>query len=169
MMLISLFVSAASPQAMPAMDHATIACPATPLPLPAGLKGWERKQPVHAAETVKTATPLPIGTGVAAILLPTSQIGYAVEARGGGGANSNGGMFAFTVAMAGRYRVALGAGAWVDVLRGTTPAPSVAHAHGPACTGVRKLVDFDLTPGRHVLQVAGSESPTLGLMVARIP
>lgn len=169
MMLISLFVSAASPQAMPAMDHATIVCPATPPPLPAGLEGWGRKQPVQAAGTVETATPLPIGTGVAAILLPTSQIAYAVGPRGGGGVNSNGGMFAFAAKTAGRYRVALGAGAWVDVLRGTTPVPSVAHAHGPECTGVRKMVDFDLTPGRHVLQVVGSRSPTLALMIARVP
>jgi len=34
---------------------------------------------------------------------------------------------------------------------------------------VRKMVDFDLQPGRYLLQVAGNASATLPLMVARMP
>nr|WP_179220809.1 hypothetical protein [Sphingomonas laterariae] len=45
----------------------------------------------------------------------------------------------------------------------------IATAHGPACSGVRKMVDFRLKAGRHVLQIAGSASPAIALMVTRLP
>ena len=169
MMLIPLLALAAAPQAMPAMDHPTVTCPRTMVPLPAGLEGWTRKQAVRAAATPKVATPLPVGVGVLATLIPTPQIAYAVRPEKPGRSASSGGIFAFTVPAAGRYRVALGAAAWIDVLSGTTPAASISHGHGPDCTGVRKMVDFDLKPGRYLLQVAGNASATLPLMVGHMP
>lgn len=81
---------------------------------------------------------------------------------------SNGGIFTFNVPTAGRYRIALGAGAWIDVLKGAVPAASVAHAHGPACSTIRKMVDFKLQPGRYLLQIAGSSAATLPMMVSRV-
>ncbi|WP_431358443.1 homogentisate 1,2-dioxygenase [Sphingomonas echinoides] len=169
MMLIPLLALAAAPQTMSAMDHPTVACPATVAPLPAGLEGWTRKQAVRAGATAKVATTLPLGVGVSATLLPTPKIAYPVRPQKPGGSVSSGGIFAFTVPVTGRYRVALGAGAWIDVLSGTTPATSVSHSHGSDCTGVRKMVDFDLKPGRYLLQVVGNPSATLSLMVARMP
>ncbi|RYE99308.1 MAG: homogentisate 1,2-dioxygenase [Oxalobacteraceae bacterium] len=167
-MLIPLLALAATPQTMPAMDHPTVACPATLAPLPVGLEGWTRKQVVRAGATAKVATTLPLGIGVSATLLPTPKISYAVRPQKPGGSVSSGGIFAFTVPIAGRYRVALGAGAWIDVLNGTIPATSVSHSRAPDCTGVRKMVDFDLKPGRYLLQVAGNPSSILHLMVARM-
>ena len=78
------------------------------------------------------------------------------------------GLFAFTVPTAGRYRVALGAGAWIEVARDGKAVASAAHAHGPACTPVRKMVDFDLQPGTYLLQVSGSTAPRLHLLVAHL-
>lgn len=167
--LLPLLLAAASPQAMDGMDHKPAACPATPAPLPAGLEGWSRKTPVRAGATAARATMLTIGQGAVASLLPTPKVTYDVRPEKPGGSVSSGGLFAFTIATAGRYRVALGSGAWIDVLTGTTPAVSVSHGHGPDCTGVRKMVDFDLQPGRYLLQIAGNGSATLPLMVARVP
>jgi len=169
MMLIPLLALAAAPQTMPAMDHPIVICPATMAPLPAGLEGWTRKQIVRAGATAKVATTLPLGVGVSATLLPTSKIAYAVRPQKPGGSVSSGGIFAFTVPAAGRYRVALGAGAWIDVLNGTTPAKSVSHSHGPDCIGLGKMVDFDLRPGHYLLQVVGNPSATLPLLVAHMP
>lgn len=166
---------------MPSMDHTEVVCPATPVPLPSGLEEWVRKQPVGAGDTARTATILPLGSGVTATLLPTPQITYAVHAKKPGGPASSGGMFAFTVPARGRYRVVLGSAAWIDVLRDSTlgtsgvappiqsPIPSVAHAHGPDCTGLRKMVDFDLMPGRYLLQVVGNSTAVLPMMVVRMP
>jgi len=167
-MLTALLLAAAPPQEMAGMDHRAAACPATPAPLPAELRGWPRARPVRAGGTAARATVLPVGEGTVATLLPTPRVTYAVRPEKPGGSVSSGGLFAFRVATAGRYRVALGSAAWVDVLAGTTPAVSVAHGHGPDCSGVRKMVDFDLKPGRYLLQVAGNGTATLPLMVARV-
>ncbi|MES3152773.1 homogentisate 1,2-dioxygenase [Sphingomonas faeni] len=104
-----------------------------------------------------------------ASLLPTPDIIYAAHPAKPGASLSNGGIFAFNVRTPGRYRVVLGAPAWIDVLNGTTPAVSVAHDHGPDCSGIRKMVDFDLKPGRYLLQVSGNSATTLALMVAHAP
>ena len=167
--LLSLLLAAAPSQAMAGMDHAAAPCPATPAPPPSELQGWTRKTPVRAGATVASATTLPVGQGATATLLPTPKVAYAVRPEKPGGTVSSGGLFAFTAPAAGRYRVALGSGAWIDVLSGKTPVVSVAHGHGPDCSGVRKMVDFDLSPGRYLLQVAGNGSSTLPLMVARLP
>jgi hypothetical protein len=132
------------------------------------MSGWAKAKPANAAARSETATLVPIGTGITATLLPTARVAYAVRPGKPGGPGSNGGIFAFVVPAAGRYRVAVGSGVWIDVLRGTTPVTSVAHAHGPRCSAVRKMVDFDLQPGRYVLQIAGSGPATLSMMVSRL-
>ena len=73
----------------------------------------------------------------------------------------------FQVARAGTYRVALGTSAWIDVVRAGRALPSQAHGHGPACTGIRKIVDFRLTPGRYVLQLSGTMATTLPVLIGR--
>ena len=151
------------------MDQPAAKCPATVAPLPAGLEGWARDQPIAAGTTAAGATALPLGTSVRATLLPTPQVIYAIQPEKPGDRASSGGVFAFFVTTRGRYQVALGSGAWVDVLSAGTPIPSAAHGHGPDCSGIRKIVKFELNPGRYLLQVAGSGSATLTVMVARAP
>ncbi len=46
---------------------------------------------------------------------------------------------------------------------------SVAHAHGPDCTGVRKMVDFRLSPGAYILQLSGATEASLPVMIVRLP
>ncbi len=159
---------APAPQPKAAMHHDET-CPATPVALPAGMEGWATPTPVNAGATPDQATRLTFGTAATAALLPTPKVTYALRPEKPGGSVSSGGLFAFEVSAAGRYRVALGSGAWVDVLQGTSAAVSVAHGHGPACSTIRKMVDFDLQPGRYLLQVAGNGTPSLPLMVSRLP
>ena len=80
-------------------------------------------------------------------------------------AGSFGGMAALHVTAPGTYRVALGSGAWVDLLGNGQFLPSAGHGHGPACSGIRKIVDFALQPGDYVLQVAGSTTATVTVLV----
>ncbi len=65
--------------------------------------------------------------------------------------------------------MALGSGAWIDILKGGKAVASTAHGHGPDCTGIRKMVDFPLTPGRYTLQIAANGEAALPLLVARLP
>lgn len=110
---------------------------------------------------------IPIGHGVRATLVPTTQVTLAAP-TGHAKPDASAGVFAFDVAAAGRYRVALGAGAWVEVIAAGKPVASAAHGHGPACSPVRKMVDYDLQPGRYLVQLTDSSTATLPLMIARL-
>lgn len=56
-----------------------------------------------------------------------------------------------TIATAGRYGVAAGSKVWIDLVANGTTQTSVEHGHGPACSGIRKVVWFDLKPGTYEL------------------
>lgn len=161
-------MAAQAPAAMPAMADAAVACPATPAALPADLAGWTRMTPVRAGSAAATAPALTLDAGARATLLPTAAVAYALAPQKPGDAASSGGIFAFTSPATGTYRVAIGTAAWIDVVHDGKAIASSAHTHGPACSGIRKMVDFTLSPGRYLLQIAGNEGATLPLMVTRL-
>lgn len=139
--------------------------------LPPELAGWLSPHPVDAATEASNlrAATLEIGSATNATLKSTADVRYVMRPEKPGGSASYGGLFNFAVSRAGTYRVALGSGAWIDVLKGKAAVASTAHGHGPDCSGVRKMVDFPLTPGRYTLQVAGSGEPNLALMIVQLP
>jgi hypothetical protein len=123
-------------------------------PLPATLKGWSdvAERPVigHAFDVrgadpsnVRGLTPAEIARGGMAALVP------------------------FEVDRDGTYRVAIGDKAWIDVLNDNQPVPAVGHAHGTACSGIHKIVDFRLRRGRYALHLSGMIKPTVRMMIAR--
>lgn len=142
-----------------------------PAPLPAGMAGWAERTPLAAADSPGRLSKagLAIGRGIDAALNPTATVRYVLRPEKPGGSVSHGGLFGFTVVEAGTYRVAIGSGAWIDVLRAGKVVPSSAHGHGPVCSTIRKMVDFPLQPGRYVLQIAANGSPTLPLLLTRLP
>lgn len=145
-------------------------CAVTTPTLPPELAGWSSSAPRTAANSAGAASRASLSVGQAAQLrlLPTSTVRYALPPEKPGKPASHGGLASFTVATPGTYRVALGAGAWVDVVRNGKAVASVAHGHGPACSTIRKMVDFKLTPGRYLLQVAGNADPVIPVMVAAL-
>ena len=78
-----------------------------------------------------------------------------------------GGTVGFDVTDPGTYRVAIGSAIWIDVTKDGAAVRSTAHARGPACTAVRKTVDFVLTPGHYTLQLSGSATPSVTFQVAK--
>ncbi|MFY0022699.1 hypothetical protein ABTQ05_22485, partial [Acinetobacter baumannii] len=56
------------------------------------------------------------------------------------------------VPRAGTYAVALSDAAWIDVNRNDKTQTSTGHDHGPACSGIRKIVAFALVPGHYQLR-----------------
>jgi len=150
-MILALLLQAAAPAACP-----------TPAPVPPALTGWARPIAVVAGGD------LLVGTAASLTLQPQGAVRFAVPPARTGKADSLAGQYAFRVARAGTYRVALDAGVWVDVVAGGRAIASGAHGHGPACSGVRKMVDFRLPAGRYVLQLSGAASPAVRVMVARI-
>lgn len=113
-----------------------VACPATDAEFPPQLAGW------------KTT-----GTGMAmdrAFQLPATD----------GAASAN-----FTITKPGRYRVALDQPGWVDLVRDGKPLTSVGHGHGPKCTTIRKIIDFDLTAGSYTLKLTKLTKPQAKTMI----
>lgn len=170
MLKISLLamVAASAPAGQTTPPDSPAVCPRPAAP-PPELSGWATMAPARAAVTDAGATVLPIGTGVRVTLLPTPFISYRLAPERPGTPASSGGLLAIDVGQAGRYRVALGEAAWIDMVRDGRMVASAAHGHGPACSGIRKMVDFDLAPGRHLLQIAGSGTVTIPMMVVRLP
>lgn len=165
MLALSLVLLAQAPAHMPAPSRPDPqACPVAPV-IPRELAGWRTMAPVAAGATPAV---IRVGQGARATLLPTPAVTYPLAPAKPGAAGTSGGVFAFEVAEGGTYRVALGAGAWIDVVHDGKALESTAHGHGPDCSPVRKMVDFRLAPGRYLLQIAGSPALVLALMVARL-
>jgi hypothetical protein len=161
-----------TPLALPLAAHAQMpASPACAAPIaPDGvLAPWSASTPLTASGDPRHLAPVTIGRAVDLTVLPTPQVKYASRPEKPGGSVSFGGLIGIAVAQAGTYRVALSSGAWIDVLREGKPVASTAHGHGPECSGVRKMVDFALTPGRYTLQIAANGEPAIKVLVARLP
>jgi hypothetical protein len=147
------------------------ACTAPTAPLPALYAPWATPAPLAsaaAAADMPKAVIVP-GRAVLASLHSTREVAYVIQPEKPGGSVSHGGLFEVDIDASGLYRFALGAGAWIDVLKDGKALDSVAHSPGPACTGIRKMVDFPLEPGRYVLQISANADPQLAILVLRQP
>jgi hypothetical protein len=150
--------------------EATPAC-AAPAEIPAWASGWTTPAPIAAVTKEKElrAAEMTPGKAMRVALLPTPKIAYPLRPEKPGGTVSYGGLLRFTVAEEGVWRVALGAAAWIDVVKDGKAQRSVAHGHGPDCSGIRKMVDYRLTPGTYTLQLAANGTGSLIAMVAPQP
>lgn len=117
--------------------------------LPPALVHWAHAQ---------AGTALTVGMPV---VLATTVAGTPAPAKPGKVANVS-----FSIAKAGTYTVALGAGGWIDVVpaAGGTPLTSTGHGH-LKCSSVRKAVAFSLTPGRYTLQLTGLRTDSVKVAV----
>jgi hypothetical protein len=173
-----LVLAALTVLASPLAAHAQMA-PATPAPvcaaidegLPAELAAWPSKVALTAAKGVSDLDKAVLKPGQAylATLAATPDVTYVVQPEKPGGTVSQGGLFAIDVPTAGAYVIALGSGAWIDVLKGDGAQRSAGHGRGPACSTVRKMVTFDLQSGRYVVQISANAEPTLPILVALKP
>ena len=78
-----------------------------------------------------------------------------------------GGMVPIDVKKPGRLTVALDSGAWIDLVRDGHAQKSVSHGHGPACSGIRKMVEFDVTQGRYQLQIVNAPTASIHAMAVQ--
>lgn len=169
-LLPALAAAIASGPALAQMEHGQSQC-AAPAELPAPLASWRNPAALQASADRKRAmrAVLTPGQAVTMALLRTPDLSYSVRPAKPGGTVSYGGLASFTVRQAGTWRVALGAGAWVDVVKDGKAVTSIAHGHGPDCSGIRKMVDYALEPGRYTLQIAANGEESLTLLVTRLP
>jgi hypothetical protein len=127
-----------------------VACPAIPVALPAPLAGWLD----HAA------APMLGKRFTLASVEGLAGLTASEKARPGLAAQ-----VAIMIARAGNYSVALSDAAWIDVTAAGKTLTSTGHGHGPACSGIRKLVRFDLEPGRYSLRLSGVKAATIDMAI----
>ncbi len=151
-----MFVSA---DRVAAQQAAAPPCPAT---LAAEFAGWSKPASVAPGGV------LPVGSVGRLALKPSAGVSFEVTPTKAPAADTFSGVVRFDVAKAGTYRVALGGAAWIDVVQSGTVLTSTAHAHGPVCSPVKKMVDFALPAGRYALQLSGAKTAELSVSITTI-
>lgn len=163
--LMMLATSAAHAQQTPA--HAQHACEAPDAGLKDGLEAWRSKAKFTAVGTTAelAGAELKAGAAVRAMLLRTPKVVYPVQPEKPGGSVSYGGLFLLKVDQPGTYRIALSTPAWVDVVKDGKTIPSGTFGHGPECSTIRKIVEFPLSAGPHVIAIAATGVDTVDILV----
>ena len=143
------------------------ACPAEPV-LPPELAGWSRdasSKTIYAYGDDLGADWSPLGPARTALPLHKFEsLRYGMAPERKPDVSNFGGMIPIDVKKPGRLNVALDAGAWIDLVRDGTVVKSVTHGHGPACSGIRKMVEFDVTQGRYQLQIVNAPTASIHAM-----
>ena len=140
------------------------------VPPPPALAGWSSKADVAAAakaDDLSTAG-LTVNRAATVALHPTREISFITQPDKPGGSVAHGGLLAIAIDKAGTYQVNLSTGAWIDLVKDGKSVLSTAHAPGPACTGIRKTVQFPLQPGKYVLQISANADPTIAVMISTV-
>lgn len=144
---LALLLGQAAPDAQSRCETVRVA-------MPSSLAGWSQTASapvIGTAFTVPTADPSTIrGLRIAEVTRP------------GGAA-----LVPFEVGEDATYRIAVSDRAWVDVASGNDLIKASAHVHGPACTGIAKVVDFPLKRGRYALHLTGISGASVKVLIAK--
>lgn len=161
--MLTLLLLAAAMSQTPAVPAA---CMRRPM-YPSDLKDWPKAHPLAHGFAIGRAADLPA--------VPVANVRLAVQpSRPLSGTHLA--TAGFEVRQAGTYRVAAGGVAapirplWLDVAGADyKPLASTAHGHGPTCTSITKVVEFQLKPGRYTLLATGltSTAPVRVLIVRK--
>jgi len=125
----------------------------------AGFEGWG-----HPAGPALT-----IGSEATLALKPATGVSFRPALTRPAKQGTFGGYFPIEIAQAGRYRIALSQGAWMDVVQKGDRLKPADHAHGPPCSGIAKIVAFDLKPGRYWLQLSEAKQASINAMLTPSP
>jgi hypothetical protein len=109
---------------------------------------------------------LGIGSEATLALKPATNVDFKPALTRPAKDGTFGGYFPIDVTKAGRYRIALSQGAWIDLVQKGDRLKSADHSHGPDCSGIAKIVAFDFQPGRYWLQLSEAKEASIGVMVS---
>ncbi|MGH6697461.1 homogentisate 1,2-dioxygenase [Sphingopyxis sp.] len=164
--IIAILLAAVSPAAVFAAPAAP-SCSAA-LVLPPELADWARNtssKTIYAYGDDLGADWSPLGAARTELPLHRFEsLRYGIAPERKPDVYKFGGMIPIEAKKSGRLIVALDAGAWIDLVRDGVVVKSVTHGHGPACSGIRKMVEFDVTPGRYQLQIVNAPTASIHAM-----
>lgn len=127
---------------------------------------WTQNTNSVAGHGVGDAAALPLGQPRTAQLHPVAQVQYPVAPGKPPEGKSYGGLFRVNLARAARVGIALSGPAWVDVVGGEALAVAKEHGHGAPCSGIGKIVWFDLPAGASIVAIAGAPQASIRIMAA---
>jgi len=113
-----------------------------------------------------TGTALALGGEAQLTLKPATSVGFKPALTRPAKEGTFGGYFPVDVDKPGRYRIAASQGAWIDLVQKGERLKSADHAHGAPCSGIAKIVAFDLQPGRYWVQLSEAKDATIYAEVA---
>jgi len=154
--MMSSLIAALLLQAAAATPAPVCAAPVAP---PAGLEAWS---------AVPTSGPaLNVGAPTSLDLRPVADMSFGVAPERAPAPGTFAGAYPLTITKGGTYRVALSAGAWIDLVDQDRKAlKTVAHTEGAACSGIRKVVDFAIAPGNYTLQLSSAKAAPMKILIA---
>lgn len=136
--------------------------------LPPEWNNWRAAVPLKTMSTYSQAEaglhfPLP-KIRADLVLYASSTVAYRAAPGAAISATTYGGMIEVRAQKEGRLKIALDDSAWIDLVRDGVAVPSVAHSHGPPCSGIRKIVEFDVERGIYTLQIVNAPKASIGAM-----
>ncbi len=166
--LLGVAMIAQAPEALaqqqsPPPTLAGVQCPVI-APPPARLSGWSnhfvKPGMVHSRELFRSdlANLVP--------LKPHERISYPVTPSILK-PKLYGGVYPLNITAADTYGVALGASGWVDVVQNGQIIHSVAGEAGPKCTGIHKIIYFNLQPGAYTVEISNSRIRQVRMLLVR--
>jgi len=173
-MRIGMLIIAAAVALLPVLANAQATqptCVDRDKSLPSEMAAWTAKSDLVSATSGAGLgnARLVLGKAASAALHRTPEVTYLTQPEKPGEPATYGGMLGLTVDRAGDYAVALGARGWIDVVKGGKTTHPAGHGHGPACSTIHKIVEFDLEPGVYAIQISGSSDPAVAVMAWRKP
>ena len=138
--------------------------------LPDELNAWKSLSFVNAAKSPEELSNAILTINKASFvgLINTPKVKYVVRPVNEGGTVSYGGIFQIEIKESGIYRVALGNASWIDLIKDSKAAQSVAHNGGPENSGIRKMIDYALEAGTYTLQLSAGADSTTAILVTKI-
>jgi hypothetical protein len=100
-------------------------------------------------------------------LRPLNEVTFvAAPGKRNGAESGYAGLATLEIKAPGKYRFALDAPAWIDVIADGGAMNTSAHQGASGCAGPRKIVEFEFSVARRVtLQFSGADAATLRLTV----
>ena len=128
--------------------------------------GWNKPQRHIAARSADMRFALKTGSAVQLGLRPRRDVRLATPAPRQADARSFAGLAALDVPRAGKLELVLSNRSYVDLVRDGRALRSTAHSDPRNCAGVRKVVVFDVKPGRYIVQL--SNAPERAVRMAAV-
>jgi hypothetical protein len=132
-------------------------------PLPLALAAWNAPD-----ATIKTDMLILLEKPIIVPLQPTINIRFSKPPERTPDTESFSNSVKISLKHPGVYQLAAEKPVWLDVVAPEGIEPSLSHQHGPTCSSIRKIVEYKLAAGSHIIQISGSKTASIKIMMVRI-